>query len=101
VVQAGADIVQVLAGDSKTQLDAWINTYKLNTTTVRDPDAMPTQTLTALVRREYCYLVELSTMKIVRVWVGSTNGTGTTSAKCAMDCAVATLNKQVCAQTCP
>jgi hypothetical protein len=74
VVQGGGAIVEVLAGDTKTNLDAWVNNFMLFTTTVRDPDAMPSQTLTALVRREYCYVVDLDTMKIVTVYIGTTDG---------------------------
>jgi hypothetical protein len=99
-VQAGVAIVQVLVNSGmQSDLDSWINTYKLHTTTAQDPTGM---TLTDLVRREYCYLVDLATMKIIRVWIGSTtSGLVTSSAKCAMDCAVAMLNGQQCAQTCP
>jgi hypothetical protein len=74
VVQAGGAIVEILAGDTKANLDAWVNNFMLFTTTVRDPDAMPAQTLTALVRREYCYVVDLDTMKIVTVDIGTTDG---------------------------
>jgi len=46
----------------------------LFTTTVRDPDGMTSQTLNALVRREYTYVVDLSTMKIMTIYIGTTNG---------------------------
>jgi hypothetical protein len=74
-VQAGGAIVEVMAGDSKTQLDNWIDNYMIHTTTVRDPDGNLSQTLDALVRREYSYVVDLATMKILNVYVGTTNGT--------------------------
>jgi hypothetical protein len=74
VVHAGGAIVEILAGGTRMQLDNWINNYGLFTTTVRDPDGMATQTLNALVRREYSYVVDLSTMKILTVYVGTTDG---------------------------
>jgi hypothetical protein len=74
LVKNGIAVVEVLAGDSRTQLDAWVNNFMLFTTTVRDPDAMSSQTLTALVRREYCYVVDLFNMKIDQVYVGTTDG---------------------------
>ena len=45
VIDAGGAIVEILAGDfgqplTKTKLDAWVTTYKLPVTTVKDPDAM-------------------------------------------------------------
>jgi hypothetical protein len=74
VVQAGGAIVEVMAGDSRTELDNWVNNYMLKTTTVRDPDNMTSQTLNALVRREYSYVVDLSNMKILNVYIGTTDG---------------------------
>jgi hypothetical protein len=74
VVQAGGAIVEVMAGDSKLELDNWVNNYMLKTTTVRDPDGMLQQTLNALVRREYSYVVDLKTMRILSVYIGTTDG---------------------------
>ena len=74
VVQKGGAIVEILAGDSKASLDAWVGNFMLFTTTVRDPDGMGSQTLNALVRREYTYVVDLSTMKIMTVYIGTTDG---------------------------
>ncbi len=74
MVQAGGAIVEIMAGDSRTELDSWVNNFNLFTTTVRDPDSMPTQTLDALVRREYSYVVELPSMKILNVYIGTTDG---------------------------
>jgi hypothetical protein len=70
---------------SKTNLDAWINNYSLPVSTLIDPASNSSQTLTALFRREYSYVVDLGTMKIVEVYVGSTNGTGTPSTTPAID----------------
>jgi hypothetical protein len=43
-------------------------------TTVKDPDNMPNQTTDALVRREYTYVVDLTTMKILSIYIGTTDG---------------------------
>jgi hypothetical protein len=75
VVQAGGAIVEIMASDTRMELDNWVNNYQLFTTTVRDPDSMTSQTLNALVRREYSYVVDLSTMKILNVYIGTTDGT--------------------------
>lgn len=64
-----------MAADARVELDNWVNNYNLFTTEVRDPDSNPFQTLNALVRREYSYVVDLSTMKILAVYVGTTDGT--------------------------
>jgi hypothetical protein len=56
------------------QLDAWIGNFLLYNTCVRDPDSNPTQTINALVRREYSYVVDLRTMKILAVYIGTTDG---------------------------
>ena len=89
MLKAGGAIVEVLAGDTRTNLDAWVNNFMLFNTTVRDPDAMTSQTLSALVRREYCYVVDLTTMKILKVWIGTTDGSKpngvSSSAQEAMD----------------
>ena len=85
VLDKGGIIIEVLAeGGSRQNLDGWITTYNLPVTTVRDPDAMPTQSIDALGRREYNYIVNLSTMKIEVFDMGSTAGIGTTSAQVGM-----------------
>jgi hypothetical protein len=89
VVDAGGVMVEILAAKAglavtKADLMAWIDTYQLPVTTVRDPDAMPTQSITALVRREYTFIVDLKTMKIVNRYIGSTDGSGISSAMTGM-----------------
>ena len=74
VVQAGGAIVEVLSSGTKMELDQWVGNFSLKTTTVRDPDNMPNQTTDALVRREYSYVVDLSNMKILTVYIGTTDG---------------------------
>jgi hypothetical protein len=90
VVDKGGVIVEVLASKissnpSKADLDAWITARNVPVTSVRDPDALALQTLKALIRREYTYIVDLSTMKIVQRFIGSTDGSGISSAQTAMD----------------
>lgn len=90
IVTAGGAIVEVLetkfvsANPSKSDLDAWINTYRIPVTSVRDPDASGLTTYRALGVRETCYLLDLSTMKIVQKINGSTAGVGDSSAKTCM-----------------
>jgi hypothetical protein len=89
VVSAGGVIVEILGANaggaaSKADLDAWVNTYSLPVTSVRDPDSMPMQSMNALIRREYCYIIDLSTMKIVNVDIGSIFGIGASSASTSM-----------------
>jgi hypothetical protein len=75
VVQAGGAIVEILtSGATQMQLDQWVGNYGLKNTTVKDPDNMPNQTTDALVRREYSYVVDLTTMKILAVYIGTTDG---------------------------
>ncbi len=65
---------------SKGDLDAWINTYGLHITSVKDPDdAGTTITLNTWGIRETVFLVDLSTMKIVDKYNGSTAGVGTSA----------------------
>jgi hypothetical protein len=89
VLTAGGVITEILAGyagtaPSKSNLDAWVNTYGLPVTSVIDPSNMPLQSLNALVRREYTYVIDLSNMKIIDRYIGSTNGTGISSAMTGM-----------------
>ncbi len=79
-------IIEVLSElGSRANLDSWITTYKLTVTSVRDPDSMPMQSQNALIQREYNYIVDLKTMKIVDRVSGSTAGIGTSSAQTGMN----------------
>ncbi|MGH7294503.1 MAG: redoxin domain-containing protein, partial [Polyangiaceae bacterium] len=85
VVDAGGVVIEVLetAGFTKqatqANLQAWINKYSLPITTVKDPDGTGTVTLNALGGREQCYVVDLTTMKILQVIKGDITGIGATS----------------------
>jgi hypothetical protein len=100
VLDAGGVIVEIMGEDdlasggvaTRTDLDNWVNNYSLQITTVKDPDNLPHQSLNALIRREYCFLVDLSTMKIVSVIDGTTiGGSATTSAYTGMQQMLALL----------
>ena len=73
-MQAGGAIVEILGGESKISLNNWVGNFMLFTTTVRDPDAMLSQSVSALVRREYTYVVEMPAMKIKTIYIGTTDG---------------------------
>lgn len=90
VVDRGGVIVEVLAtklgaNASKADLNAWIAARSIPVTCVRDPDALVQQTMKALIRREYTYIVDLATMQIVQRLIGSTDGSGISSAQKGME----------------
>jgi hypothetical protein len=93
VLDKGGIIIEVMAhGETRANMDAWITTYKLPITTVRDPDNMQNQTLDALVLREYNYIVDLATMKIVDRMSGSTAGIGAPATTAGMNKMLQLLN---------
>ena len=98
VVKAGGAIVEIMAGDPRSELDSWVGNFMLFTTTVRDPDSNTSHTLNALVRREYSYVVDLSTMKILNVYIGTTDGSKpggiSSSLKEAMDTVLSLLGNK-------
>ena len=58
----------------KAALDAWINSNQLTVTAVRDPDGAYPQSQRYLVTREWSYVVDLHTMKVVFKQFGSYGG---------------------------
>src|SRR5262245_13534581 len=85
VLDAGGIIIEVLTESAtRANLDAWVATYKLPVTTVKDPDANGRQTIDALGRREYNFIVNLSDMTIVAFDQGDVFGNGTPSATVGM-----------------
>lgn len=79
VVDAGGLVIEVLETDaggpvSKSNLDAWITTYKLPVTSMMDPPGTGTPTFKALGQRETTYIIDLRTMVILRHIVGDTTG---------------------------
>ena len=89
MVDAGAVIVEVLSTNgfftaaTRTDLDAWIQTYEVPVTSVID--ASPLQTLDLLGIREATVIVELPSMQVVFYNDGDQSGTTTTGASLAMD----------------
>jgi hypothetical protein len=68
VLHAGASFSQF---PTQTEMTAWIQNDSLHVTVVRPKDA---QTLSELQSREWTYVVDLSTMKIVWTGFGSYDG---------------------------
>lgn len=91
VVQAGGVMIEVLettgfvAQATQTSLQQWIGKYQLPITSVKDPDGTGTATLTALGRREQAYIIDLTTMTILDVIVGNTDGGGTATSYSAQE----------------
>jgi len=56
-----------------------VNKYKLPVTSVKDQDAAGTLTLKTLGPREHCYVIDLTTMKILQIIFGDYSGAGATS----------------------
>jgi len=61
---------------SRTDLDAWINTFRLPITTVMDPPGVGLRTFMTYGIRETVFIVDLATMRIVRRFNGSVAGIG-------------------------
>lgn len=79
---------------TQSDLKNWVHTYNLPVTSVRDPDNKPRQTIQALVRREYAYEVDLRTMKIVQLRMGSVAGIGPSAVATAIQDMMVLLGKK-------
>lgn len=98
VVDAGGVVIQVLAtrafaAATKSDLDTWVNTYKVPITALHDPPGVGTRTLDTYKRREYAFILDLRTMKILERIDGSVTGTGDSSFKQAVPKLLALLAK--------
>lgn len=98
VVDAGGVVIQILAtrtfaAATKSDLDTWINTYKVPITALHDPPGVGTRTLDTYKRREYAFILDLRTMKILERIDGSVTGTGDSSFKQAVPKLLALLAK--------
>jgi hypothetical protein len=82
VDQAGGVIIEVLmtagfvAPPTKTDLDSWISKYNLFFTTVADLGSALT-TSNTLGRRDQAYIIDLTTMKVIKAIDGSIAAAGT------------------------
>ena len=87
VTGAGGVLIEVLANNfsqpggvpTKSDLDSWIQAYKLPISCVKDAPNAKVRTITALERRELAYIVNLKTMKIVERFDGTVTGIGDTT----------------------
>src|SRR5436190_24337085 len=68
------EVVGVALAASKMDLMAWVSNYKIEMTSVRDPDGVWPQSKNLFVDRERYYIVNLGTMKIVNNVVGDASG---------------------------
>ena len=68
----------------KSNLDSWINAYKIPVTSMMDPPGTGTKTFDTWGRRENSFVVDLKTMKILKKVTGSTDGSGDSSVKTAI-----------------
>jgi hypothetical protein len=50
---------------TRAHLDAWIGTYKIPFTTLRDPDGVGQRITAQFSAREHTFVIELATMKIL------------------------------------
>ena len=62
--------------DTRSNLDAWVNRCYLRITALIDPAGVGTRTLSTYGVRESAFIVDLSTMRIVRRINGSVAGIG-------------------------
>ena len=84
VDQAGGILIEVLmttgfvAPPMKSDLDAWVNKYNLSFTVMADLSSALT-TNNTLGRRDQAYIIDLTTMKILKFEAGSIAGAGTSN----------------------
>lgn len=79
-------IIEVLqtagfSAPTKSNLDAWINTYSLPVTSLIDPPSKPKATFDTYGGREQVFVLDMRTMKILRYVQGSLAGSGDSSVK--------------------
>ncbi len=98
VTDAGGVVVQILAARfgapaTKANLDTWVDTYKVPIHAMHDPPGVGTRTLDTYKRREYAFIVDCKTMKILDRIDGSVFGTGDSSFKQAVPKLMTLLGK--------
>lgn len=82
-VEAGGLVVDVFHdGSGQTNMLAWITSENLHVSVVTAKDG---ETLSELQSREWSYIVDLNTMKIVWTGFGSYSGQAPTSFQTAID----------------
>ena len=81
MIAAGGRVIQILMTNggqraTRSNLDAWVNRFDLRITALIDPAGVGTRTLNTYGVRESAFIVDLSTMRIVRKINGSVTGVG-------------------------
>lgn len=85
MLAAGGMVLEILESTAggftpRTNLDAWVNTYRLPVSVAIDPPAeRVTRTLMTYGIRESLFIVDLRTMRIVNKFNGSVAGIGDSS----------------------
>ena len=97
-MDAGAVVLELLETNfggqpTRSDLDAWITKNKLPVTSVIDGAGHEGESFTALGRRENTFIVELPSMKIVKKYTGSIDGTPPSSVSTAIPDLLALLGK--------
>ncbi len=92
MVDAGGIVLEILetrafSAPKKNDLDTWVNTYKLTVTSLIDPASAPRATYDTYGTREIAFVVELSTMKVLKKYQGNT-APPSTSTPSSIDSAV-------------
>jgi len=97
VLDAGGKVLEILSENNsrgpatKTDLDAWIEAYDLNVSTMIDAPSDPTGAIKAAKVRETVFIVAMPSMKIVYVVHGDTSGQMASSIGAAVTKIVALL----------
>ncbi|MEZ4392484.1 MAG: hypothetical protein R3A48_15455 [Polyangiales bacterium] len=81
MIEAGGRVIQILMTNggqraTRSALDAWVNRFDLRITALIDPAGVGTRTLNTYGVRESAFIVDLSTMRVVRRINGSVAGIG-------------------------
>lgn len=81
MIAAGGRVIQILMTNggqraTRSALDAWVNRFDLRITALIDPAGVGTRTLDTYGVRESAFIVDLSTMRVVRKINGSVLGVG-------------------------
>lgn len=81
MIAAGGRVIQILMTNggqraTRSALDAWVNRFDLRITALIDPAGVGTRTLNTYGVRESAFIVDLSTMRVVRKINGSVTGIG-------------------------
>lgn len=68
------EVVGIDSSATKSDLTNWVNSAKAEITSLRDPDGKYPQSKNVFMTREWSFIVDLGTMKIVAKYFGSYGG---------------------------